>query len=159
MIGEGLEPLPEEYSSRSAPLLPCRNYATGVCRPSITSKTIHGSRAMRASSTRAGPVGCRRPCSQFRSVFTGTPIEFAKLCCEVPIPPRVLSRRARTSMNPRGGVATRGIPGRRGRSNWLANPNCFRVTAFHLNVCLRIVFCCASGFIQYPGQKAHTAPR
>jgi hypothetical protein len=35
------------------------------------------------------------------------------------IPPVVLSRRARTSMDPRGGVATRGVPGRRGWSNSL----------------------------------------
>jgi hypothetical protein len=89
-----------EKDFRRARIFACRNYAAGVSRPSITSKTIHGSRAMRASSTRAGPVGCRRLCSQFRSVLTGTPIASAKPCCVTAIPPVVLSRIARTSMDP-----------------------------------------------------------
>jgi len=67
-------------SGRTTLLVRCINYASGVIhqhlRPVlfIASKTIHGSNAISANSTRAGPVGFRRRCSQLRSVRTGKPM-------------------------------------------------------------------------------------
>jgi hypothetical protein len=62
-------------------------------RGPIASNTSHGLRAIHAKSTRAGPVGYRRRCSQLRSVLTDTPIAFANDYCVAPMP-RVARRMA-----------------------------------------------------------------
>jgi len=58
---------------------------------------IWGSRAISDNSTTAAPVGCRRHCSQFRSVLTDTPIDLANAAWVTPTPP-ALSLIAATSM-------------------------------------------------------------
>ena len=77
----------------------------------IPSKTIHGSRSIRVSRTKAGPVGFRRPCSQFETVLSGTPIAAAKVRCVVPIP-REARRIRRTLISAREGEGTIGAAGR-----------------------------------------------
>jgi hypothetical protein len=58
---------------------------------------ILGSRAISDNSTTAAPVGCRRHCSQFRSVLTDTPIDSANAAWVTPTPP-ALSLMAATSI-------------------------------------------------------------
>ena len=53
-------------------------------RPSA-SWTIVGRLSISASSTRAGPSGRRRPCSQFLSVPSGMPMHRAKAGCDIPV--------------------------------------------------------------------------
>jgi hypothetical protein len=45
------------------------------------SRTMPGARSMSARSTRAGPLGCLRPCSHCRRVPTDTPIARANSAC------------------------------------------------------------------------------
>ena len=50
-----------------------------------SSWTIAGRLSISASSTRAGPSGRRRPCSQFLSVPSGMPMLLAKAGCDSPV--------------------------------------------------------------------------
>jgi len=54
-----------------------------------SSWTIDGRLAISASSTRAGPTGRRRPCSQFLSVPSRTPMLRAKSGWDIPVLPRI----------------------------------------------------------------------
>src|SRR5262249_35678043 len=59
-----------------------RGYTPDVAAPGVgggwtTSHTASGCRAATCSRTRAGPSGCRRPCSQLRRVPTLIPIRAA----------------------------------------------------------------------------------
>src|SRR5579871_4276847 len=56
--------------------------------PLNTAKAACGARSMTLSSARAGPRGDRLPCSQLRTVSTGTPIRSAKAVCVNPVRPR-----------------------------------------------------------------------
>ena len=54
-----------------------------------SSWTIDGRLAISASSTRAGPTGRRRPCSQFLSVPSRTPMLRARSGWDIPVLPRI----------------------------------------------------------------------
>ncbi len=58
--------------------------------PPNTAKAASGASSMTLSSALAGPRGERLPCSQFRTVSTGTPIWAAKAICVRPVWPRTL---------------------------------------------------------------------
>jgi len=74
-FGQGRETLAErelgqEVLRRRSPFVTCSGSRTDG---RTTSQTARGCLAATLSKTRAGPSGLRRPCSQFRSVFTLIP--------------------------------------------------------------------------------------
>jgi hypothetical protein len=60
-----------------------------ACYEASAAATISGFTAATFSKARAGPSGRRRPCSQFRSVATLTPIMRANSACDFPSCPRI----------------------------------------------------------------------
>jgi hypothetical protein len=58
--------------------------------PPRAAKAASGACSMSLSSARAGPRGERLPCSQLRTVSTGTPMRDANAACVRPVRPRTL---------------------------------------------------------------------
>jgi hypothetical protein len=58
--------------------------------PPRAAKAASGACSMSLSSARAGPRGERLPCSQLRTVSTGTPMRAANTACVSPVRPRTL---------------------------------------------------------------------